>query len=185
MLAIGIYLTVTRENGSAGKTYRLFSLYQHVEQLDRSFLTQEFSFDYFSAVEALQAGLVIPTRALQRRLIELVGTAQYRALHNPQYSSISNPNNSSYQNRTEFVLDVLHASIYNTTRPRALKKIAANHFLGQPIEVNPIRLLLGALFVPDVRITDHAIDIKTATFTTIADYLEEHDLVDARFEVFP
>ena len=46
-------------------------------------------------------------------------------------------------------------------------------------------MLFGSIFTADVTMNDHDDNIATATYTTIADYLEKYDLVQERFEILP
>lgn len=45
------------------------------------------------------------------------------------------------------------------------------------------KLAFGALFMEDVTLADHDGPVVTATFSSVADYLEQNGLVQDRFEL--
>ena len=69
----------------------------------------------------LKVGIIEPSKALQSRLIDVISSATYQRLHNPDYSAIANPYNNRYQNCTEFVTNVIFASIYKTNNMQEIK----------------------------------------------------------------
>lgn len=182
-VAFVVYSRIRTSDGRDVPGYAVYNLYQSDEVPQTSSLVQDYPLDYFAAVFALRSGVIIPTPKLQRRLLEVIFSDVYAGLHNPRYSAISNPFNSRFQNCTEFVLDVLNAAIYGTGDPRQLKVNAAAWFEPQPVDIGPFRLLLASLFVPDVATSDHSGPIRTATYGSIARYLERNALVVERFEV--
>lgn len=175
-VAFGVYSKVQTDDGRIIPGYAYYNLYQKDESGGESKLVTDYTIDFLANVYESKVGIVIPTPELQKRLLGFVGTAEYEALHNPQYSVMSNPDNASYQNCTEYVLDVLNASIYKTVDEGKLKKIAEEHFVAQDIHISPFTVLFGSMFVDGVTKSDHKGQIRTATFTTIADYLEYFNL---------
>ena len=74
------------------------------------------------------------------------------------------------------MLDVINASIYKTEYINKLKQIAQEHFKAQDIRISPLKLLLGSIFAKGITSYDQKGPIKTATFTSIANYLEDFNL---------
>lgn len=183
--AFGVYSSITMEDGSTVPGYAIYNLYQQADDPDVSELVVDYPAEFFAGAHALKAGIVIPSPALQQRLLEVITSDTYRKLHNPRYSVIANPFNSRYQNCTEHTLDVLNAAIYRTDDIDSLKRNASAWYEPQRIEVGPFKLLLGSLFVEDVASSDHDGPIATATFTTISRYLETYDLVDQVMTITP
>ena len=175
--AIAVYSEISLETGEKVKGYAIHNLYQKQNQLNESELVIDYPVDFFWGVNELKAGIIIPKLPLQKRLLNAIAKGVDKKLHNKQYSVIANPYNSIYQNCTEYVVDIINASIYQTTDITVLKNNAKQHFQAQRVRINPIKLMLGNLFVKDVSTKDHHGKIKTATFMSIAQYLKENDLL--------
>lgn len=175
-VAFGVYSKVQTADGRIIPGYAYYNLYQKAENGGESKLVTDYTIDFLANVYEAKVGIIIPTAELQKRLLSFVGTSEYYALHNHHYSVMSNPNNAIYQNCTEYVLDVVNASIYKTVDETKLKKISEEHFAAQDIHISPFKILLGSMFVDAVTTSDHKGQIRTATFTTIAAYLEQFKL---------
>lgn len=175
--AIAVYSNIELENGEVIKGYAIHNLYQKEDKKNRSTLVTDYPVDFFWGVNELKAGVIIPTPALQAKLIEAISTGKNKAIHNPKYSVMANPFNDTFQNCTEHTLDVINAAIYNTTDIAQLKANSEAYFKPQKIKTNPVVLMLGSLFMKDVSLKDHGSKVKTATFSTIGKYLEENQLM--------
>lgn len=178
-VGFAVYSPVLLDDGRRIFAYAIHNLYQDDDKLDKSRLTVDFPVDFLSGVTELKVGIVIPTPELQKRLLNVIHSDTYSALHNPSYSVLASPYNSQYQNCTEHVLDVINSAIYQTGDIEQLKRNATEHFKAQVIRVSPLKLLLGSLLSADVKTSDHAGSLQTATFTTIARYLENNGLADS------
>lgn len=120
-VAFAVYSTITLANGSTVPGYAIYNLYQNDDQPNVSHLAQDFPVDFFAGVAVLEAGILIPSPELQQRLLEVIGSPVYAALHDPRYSLIANPYTLGRQNCTEFVLDVINAAIYQTNDINIIK----------------------------------------------------------------
>jgi len=180
-VGFGVYSQITTDDGRTVPGYAMYNLYQRADQPDRSHIVVDFPADFFGAVYELKAAILIPKPELQRRLLKVIGSNTHKDLHNPRYSAISNPFNTKLQNCTEYLLDVIQAAIYETDDVAQIKKNSQTYFEPQEIHVNPFKLLLGTLFMPDISVSDHDGEIATATFTTVAKYLEKYGMVDEQF----
>ncbi len=175
--AIAVYSSITLDTGEQVKGYAIHNLYQKEGQLDKSELIVDYPVDFFWGVDSLKAGILIPTPALQQRLLEAISSGKNKKVHNESYSVIANPFNSLLQNCTEHTLDVLNASIYQNTDIEFLKQTTTQHFTAQRIKINRFKLLLGDWFVDEVSIDDHQGKIYTTTFSSIGHYLQRYDLL--------
>lgn len=180
--AIAIYSDITLQSeglksGEKVKGYAIHNLYQKMGQADKSELVIDYPIDFFWGANALKAGILIPTLDVQQRIIEVIASGKNKALFNENYSVIANPYNSVFQNCTEHTLDIINAAIYQTTDIAQLKNNTKQYFQAQRVKINPLKLLLGSLFIDDVSTKDHKGKIKTATFTSITKYLQENDLL--------
>lgn len=174
-VAFAVYSQIATADGRQVPGYALYNLYQEDDHPDRSTLVQDYPVDFFSGVAELEAGLIVPSPALQQRLLQVITSPTYAALHEPRYSLIANPYTLGRQNCTEFVLDVLQAAIYQTGDLRVIKANTRAYFHAQPVNVNPLKLMLGAMFMAEISTVDQEGAPVTATFERIADYLRQAD----------
>ena len=174
-VAFAVYSQITTADDRKVPGYAIYNLYQQNDHPDVSNLVQDFPVDFFSGVAVLEAGIIIPSAELQQRLLNVISSPTYSALHDPHYSLIANPYTLGKQNCTEHTLDVINAAIYQTDD---IKKIKANekaYFVAQPVNVNPLKLVLGSVFSAEVATSDQPGKPVTATFETIAKYLQKYD----------
>ena len=176
--AVAIYSSITLADGKIVNGYAIHNLYQNADQVDKSSLVIDYPVDFFWGVNELKAGIIIPTVELQQRLIDTIASGKNQTLHNSNYSVIANPFTSHYQNCTEHTLDLVNAAIYQTTNKDKLKLNAKAHFNPQQVHTNPFKLMLGNMMMDDVSTKDHEGTVYTATFTTIARYLQQNNLVN-------
>ena len=78
-----IYSQVQTSDGRVQPGYAAFNLYQDDADGNRSYLKQDFPFDFFADVYELRAGVIIPTPELQARLLQTIDSPVYAGLHNP------------------------------------------------------------------------------------------------------
>jgi len=170
-----VYSQISTADGRTVPGYAMYNLYQNDEKPDRSRLVQDFPVDFFAGAQVLEAGVLIPSPELQKRLLERIGTPAYQALHEPRYSAIANPYTLERENCTEFVLDVIVSAIYQTNDIHFIKRAEKAYFEAQPVNVSPLKLMLGSMFSAEITTSDHPGAPVTATFETIARYLQKYD----------
>jgi len=175
-LGFWVFSQITQADGSTGQGYRVYNLYQRANNSGRSTLVQDNPVDFFAGALKLDAGIIIPDPRLQKKLLKVITSPTYAALHNTKYSVLSNPNNSKFQNCTEHTLDVLMASLYNTRDVRQIKANIAAHFKPQPIPVSALKRSLAAIASRGLTTADHGSKIKTATFSSIARFMRVNKL---------
>jgi hypothetical protein len=171
--ALAVYSKITTTDGRTIPGYAIHNLYQRADKPDVSDLIQDYPVDFFAGVQILEAGIIIPSSEIQIRLLKVVGSDTYKKLHNPKYSVIANPFTLDLQNCTEHTLDLLFAAIYETNDIKQIKANEKAYFEPQPVNVNPLKLIFGSLFVADVAMSDHPGSPVTTTFTTIGKFLEK------------
>lgn len=174
-VAFAVYSEITTSDGRKVPGYAIYNLYQQNDHLDVSDLVQDFPVDFFAGVAELEAGIIIPSAELQRRLLEVISSPTYAKLHEPHYSVIANPYTLGRQNCTEFVLDVTNAAIYQTSDIKIIKANEKAYFVAQKVNVNPFKLMFGSMFSKEVSTSDQNGTPVTATFETIGDYLKKYD----------
>ena len=174
--AFWVYSRIQTQDGTVVPGYAIYNLYQRSNQPDRSDLIQDFPVDFMAGVYDLKVGIVVPSKAVQKRLLDVISSATYEQLHNPVYSAIASPYNNRYQNCTEFVTNIIFASIYKTKNMEEIKANIQAWFAPQPVEVSGLKLALGSLIMPDIKLGDHNGKAATATFSTIAKFMETQNL---------
>jgi len=185
-VAFAVYSEITTHDGRKLPGYAMYNLYQKDDHPDVSDLVQDFPVDFFAGVAQLEAGVIVPSPELQARLLETIASPTYKALHDPHYSVIANPFTLGRQNCTEFVLDVTHAAIYQTSDIKVIKANEKAFFTAQPVNVNPFKLMLGAMFTKEVSTSDQPAGIPvTATFEKLAEYLAKYDAGTVVLNVMP
>lgn len=174
-VAFAVYSEITTADGRKVPGYAIYNLYQLDKKPDVSELVQDFPVDFFAGVAQLESGLIIPSPELQQRLLAVIASPAYKALHNPHYSLIANPYTLQKQNCTEHTLDVINAAIYQTDDVNKIKAAEKKYFKAQRVNVNPLKLILGSMFSAEVSTSDQQGTPVTATFETIAEYLKQYD----------
>jgi len=184
-VAFAVYSEITTSDGRKVPGYSIYNLYQQNDHPDVSELVQDFPVDFFAGVALLEAGIIIPSPELQERLLNVIASPTYKQLHDPHYSVIANPFTLGRQNCTEFVLDVVNAVIYQTSDIKVIKANENAFFVAQPVNVNPFKLMLGAMFTAEVSTTDQIGTPVTATFEKVGDYLKKYDAGSQLITVLP
>lgn len=174
--AIAVYSAIETDSGETEYGYAIHNLYQRAQDPGISDLVTDYPVDFFWGAKALKAGVIIPTPELQHKLVALLASEKARTLHVPYYSVIASPYTSERQNCTEYTLDLVNSAIYNTTDQARLKQNTKAYFDAQPVHMSRFKLSLGSMFSSGVSLNDHPGKVKTATFTTIAEYLHEYQL---------
>ncbi len=185
-VSFAVYSKITTQDGRVVPGYAVYNLYQSDAHPDTSSLVQDFPVNFFAGVAVLEAGIIIPSAELQKRLLSVITSDTYRHLHDPHYSAIANPFTLGRQNCTEHTLDVIHAAIYQTSDISLIKASEKAYFTAQPVHVNPLKLILGSMFSAEITLSDHPKQQpETATFETIARYLQQYDEGAEVFYVSP
>jgi len=180
-----VYSRITQADGSTGVGYRVYNLYQEDGNAARSDLIQDSPADFFAGAHRFDAGVIIPDARLQKKLLEVIASPTYAALHNPTYSVLANPSTDQFQNCTEHTLDVLMASIYGTTDQRQIKANIAAYFEPQVVRIDGLKRLLAPAASRALTTSDHGSTVRTATFGSIGRFMRANDLADAVYRITP
>ena len=177
-VGIAVYSKIQTSDGRLLPGYATYNLYQNADQSNKSELVQDYLLDFFLGVQELKAGIIIPQRKLQKKLLEMISAGSWRELHNPRYSLIANPFTSQYQNCTEFILDIMHAAIYQTMDRSRIKAITRDFYSPYRIRKNPLAVVVGGMLRKEIAVTDHDGAFTTSTFGSIAEYMTEYGLAE-------
>ncbi|MGB3278732.1 MAG: DUF2145 domain-containing protein [Pseudorhodobacter sp.] len=172
-------------DGRTGTGYRAYNLYQKDDNATRSHLVQDSPADFFAGAYRLDAGIIIPDARLQKKLLKVIASPTYAALHNPNYSVLANPNTSQFQNCTEHTLDVLMAALYGTRDIAQIKANEAAHFKPQLIAVSGLQRAFAPAASPALTTADHGATVSTTTFEAIAAFMKKNKLAAKTYRLTP
>nr|WP_321466117.1 DUF2145 domain-containing protein [uncultured Desulfobulbus sp.] len=182
-VGFAVYSTIATKDGRMVKGYAMYNAYQMDDKPNSSRLVKDFMADFFADVADMEAGVIIPSPVLQYRLLKTITSPLYNTFHDPRYSAIANPYTLGRQNCTEFVLDIIISSIYQTGDMRKIKAAEKQYYVAQKVNVNPLKLFFGSMFMREITLSDHPGTPVTATFETIADFLRRYDEGSEEFTV--
>lgn len=143
------------------------------------------SADFLARAHRLDVGVIIPDVRLQKKLLKVIASPTYSALHNPQYSVLSNPRTGQFQNCTEHTLDVIIASIYDTKSKPQIKANIAAHFQPQHIRLGGMKRTLASASSKAMTTDDHGPKVATATFGSISRFMSAHKLASQIYKITP
>ncbi len=158
--------------------YAVYNLYAGNETGEgnprASYLRQDFPVDFTLPMHTMDAAVIIPTPAVQRRILEVMSSENYSDLHHPNYSLLSNPHDGEFQNSNEFLLDVMAAGLWQTTDREQIKVNLAAHFEPTRVRLNVFERLFGPVFDRRVRFGDQSGSVVTSTFGSMAAFMEDN-----------
>jgi hypothetical protein len=184
-VAFWVLSKIKTADGKTGTGYRVYNLYQDTKNSTRSNLVQDSPADFFAGAHRLDAGIIIPDARLQKKLLKVIASPTYAALHNPRYSVLANPNSSQFQNCTEHTLDVLMASLYGTGDVTQIKANIGAHFTPQPIAIGGFKRLFAPAASQALTTADHGASVATATFGSIARFMADNGLAAKTYRLTP
>ncbi len=184
-LGFWVFSRITMSDGRTGEGYRVYNLYQRAGDRTVSDLIQDSPADFFAGAKRLDAGIIIPDPRLQTKLLQVIGSPTYAALHNPRYSVLANPATDQFQNCTEHTLNVVMAAVYDTADPAQIKANIAAHFQPQVIAVDGLQRALAPALSQALSTADHGPVVGTATFGSLARFMQTHDLSAQTYRITP
>ena len=180
-----IFSNIKRADGATGRGYQVYNLYQLSDNQSRSNLVQDTPADFLAGAHRLDVGVIIPDIRLQRKLLKVIASPTYSALHNPRYSVLSNPASSQFQNCTEHTLDVIIASIYGTKSKPQIKANIAAYFQPQEIRIGGVKRFLASASSRALTTEDHGPKVATATFGSISRFMSTNKLALEIYKITP
>ena len=184
-VAFWVFSQITHANGSTGRGYQVYNLYQKSSDDTRSSLVQERPADFFAGAYSLDAGVIVPDVRVQEKLLNVIASSTYSALHNPRYSVLANPNSSQFQSCTEHTLDVLMAGLYGISDIPQIKANISAYFQPQHIKIGGLKRALAPVKSQALTTSDHGATVSTATFGSIARFMDANDLASSIYRITP
>ena len=183
----GAFWVYSEVKGADGKTYRgyaVHNLYQgdgKTLPITRSYLKQDFPIDFISGAAEDDVAIIIPTPEMQRRLMATIASPTYTKMHVADYSLVSSPFDPSRQNCTEFVLDVIAASAWQTESYAQVKANLKAHYQATPVRTGLFTRVFGPMVDPRLNLDDQTGDIETATYESISAFMTKNRLSDTHY----
>lgn len=184
-VAFWVYSQITNADGSRGKGYRVYNLYQREGDLTVSDLVQDRPAEFFAGAQRLDAGIIIPDPKLQRKLLSVINSPNYAALHNRNYSVLANPRTDQFQNCTEHTLDVVMAAIYGTSDPAQIRANITAYFNPQVVEIGGLKRAFATVASAALTTQDHGPVVATATFGSISRFMQDYGLTSEVYRITP
>lgn len=184
-LGYWVYSQLTDANGNTSFGYRVYNLYQEAGNDSRSRLVQDNPADFFAGAHRLEAGIIIPDKRLQKKLLQVIASPTYARLHNPNYAVLANPLNSRFQNCTEHALEVMMASIYGTDDKARIKANINAYFKPQRVEISGLKRFFAPAASGALTTSDHGSKVATATFGSIARFMKDNKLAETVYRMTP
>jgi hypothetical protein len=181
--AFWVYGPIETVDGETVYGYAVYNLYHDEEDTGRSRLVQDWPLDFTRGDAVGQAGVIVPTPQMQVRVLDVIASDTYDALHQPAYSLLSNPTDLRFQNCTEFLLDVVASAAWLRSDRMQIKVNLAAYFSPTELRIGWWQRLTARWFDRRIRFDDHEGPVHIATFTSIADFMEAFSLADEIFEV--
>jgi hypothetical protein len=180
--AFWIYRDIKTADGGTVPGYAVYNLYAGDNKAwpgDQSRLVQDFPLDFTRGSAVDDVAIIVPSPEMQRRLLAVIDSPTYRALHNTSYSLIANPWRSEHQNCNSFMLDVIAAAAWNTTDNGQIRANLRAHYQPALIKVAPLVRFFGPMADNRVKTDDQHGALRTATYESMAAFMRDNHLLEA------
>ena len=184
--AFWVYRNIQTDNGLTESGYAVYNLYAGDGQAwptTVSRLVQDFPYDFTSGSSVDDVAVIVPSPEVQRRLLAVIDSPTYAALHNPSYSLIANPLSPKYQNCNGFMLDVMASAVWETTDKDQIRANLKAHFKPTTVEAGPVTRLLAPLVTAGLKTDDHSGPLRTATYESLADFMRADGMLQAAYSL--
>ena len=139
--------------------------------------------EYFQLKRHGEIAVIIPSPEMQRRIIAVIDSPTYQAVHNPHYSLVANPWKRTYQNCNNFMLNVIAAAIWQTSNPDQITADLKAHYKPTLVKANGVLRLFGPIADQRLRTDDQQGPIRTATYESIAEFMRENNMLEATYSI--
>jgi hypothetical protein len=182
--AFWVYSPIELEGGATTTGYAVYNLYHGDGQKlakDKSYLHQDFPIDFVASTAVDDVAVIIPSPEMQRRVLAIMDSPNYEALHIPAYSMVSNPLDIKYQNCNEFMLDVLAAAAWETTDMPQIKANLKAHYKPTKVKTNLLERVFGPMTDVRLKTDDQRGGIVTATYESMAAFMKDNSLLQETY----
>ena len=178
------YVPISLDDGRVVNGYAVYNLYRGDGKslpTDRSYLHQDYPIDLALASGVDDVGVIIPTPEMQRRILAIMDSPDYRKLHITPYSLVSNPHDIKYQNCTEFMLDIIAAAAWETTDMQQIKVNLKAHFKPTEVKVSGFERFFAPIAHKEIKTDDQDGKIVTATYESLAVFMKDNGLLQESY----
>jgi hypothetical protein len=177
--AFWVYRDIDTADGGRLKGYAVYNLYQGDGvklAKDRSSLVQDWPTDFMLGSVENDVGVILPTPEMQRRLLAVIDSPTYAALHIPSYALVDNPFDRRHQNCNTFLLDVIASAAWQTGDPEQIRVNLKAWFKPSVIKVGLLERLIGPMLDSRLTIDDQDGPIQTASYESIVPFMRDNGL---------
>ncbi len=178
------FVPINLDDGREINGYAVYNLYHGDGKTlakDKSYLHQDFPLDFVAPTAVDDMAVIIPSPEMQRRIMEVMASPTYKALHIEPYSLVSNPHDIKYQNCNEFMLDVIAAAAWHTNDMKQIKANLKQHFKPTEVKTNLIERLLGPIADSRLKTDDQRGPIMTVTYESMATFMKDNGLLQETY----
>ncbi len=182
--AFWVYRDIKTADGGTIKGYAVYNLYagngtdwSKIE----SRLVQDFPLDFTRGSTVDDMAVIIPSPEMQRRILAVIDSPTYQAVHNPAYSLVANPWSRKYQNCNNFMLNVIGAAIWQTDDPLQITANLKAHYEPTVVKTNAVMRLFGPIADQRLRTDDQDGTVRTATYESMAEFMRENKLLQEAY----
>lgn len=178
--AFWTFVPISLDDGRVINGYAVYNLYHgdgKTLAMDKSYLHQDFPIDFVAPSAVDDVAVIVPTPEMQRRILAIMDSPSYRALHIEPYSLVSNPHDIKYQNCTEFMLDIIAAAAWETTDMVQIKANLKQHFRPTKVKTSLIERFFAPIAEDRIKTDDQGGTIVTATYESMAAFMKDNGLL--------
>ena len=182
--AFWVYRDIKTADGGTMMGYAVYNLYagngtdwSKIE----SRLVQDFPLDFTRGSTVDDMAVIIPSPEMQRRILAVIDSPTYQAVHNPAYSLVANPWSRKYQNCNNFMLNVIGAAIWQTDDPLQITANLKAHYEPTVVKTNAVMRLFGPIADQRLRTDDQDGTVRTATYESMAEFMRENKLLQEAY----
>ena len=184
--AFWVYRDVRTVEGTVEPGYAVYNLYAGDGKAwpkTMSRLVQDFPFNFTSGSSVDDVAVIIPSPEMQRRILGVIDSSTYAALHNPSYSLIANPLSSKHQNCNGFMLDVIASAGWQTTDRAQIRADLRAHYTPTTVQAGAAMRLFAPLADARLKTDDQSGPLRTATYESMAAFMRDNGLLQAAYSV--
>ena len=182
--AFWVYRDIRTADGQTMKGYAVYNLYagdgKNWPKVE-SRLVQDFPLDFTRGSTVDDMAVIVPSPEMQRRILAVIDSPTYEAVHNPAYSLVANPWTRKYQNCNNFMLNVVAAAIWNTDDPNRITANLKAHYKPTVVKANGLMRFFGPIADQRLRTDDQDSTIRTATYESMAQFMRDNQLLQEAY----
>ncbi|CAN5138638.1 hypothetical protein BH09PSE2_BH09PSE2_07750 [soil metagenome] len=164
----------TEPDGKITNGYLVYNLYAGdgvATPPDQSTLVQDFPTDFTPGSAMDDVAILIPTPAMQAKIVAAIDGPVYEAMHIDSYSLIANPLSPLHQNCNSFMLNVIAAAGWGIDNPATIRARLKARYTPTTVSVGAVERLLAPMSDPRVKTDDQGLTLRTATYASIAAFM--------------